>query len=249
MKIRLQMEGKAPLIVDWRHLYSLVILLIEIALISIPADQDVWHPFRRAAHNVAEALYRNFRAAFDDQLIVDMADNPAEGQIPHGKAQEIPGDGLDDVLHEFRTVGFYPFPFLRGADSLIGDGFSAETVFSNAGLHIGELPPRRKGDEEHAAFVGEVDASDFGFNSQPDGCLYGVVYVPLELYDVRISLPPGIDQRLQFFFLQAVIQGAHRFQGTDRSAVSEGEFRDLALLPEMAVDTVLLNRYAKHLGC
>ena len=55
-------------------------LFEKIALISIPADQDVRHPVRRSAHDVAEALYRDFRAAFDDHLIMDMPDDLAEGQ-------------------------------------------------------------------------------------------------------------------------------------------------------------------------
>ena len=159
-----------------------------------------------------------------------MADDLTEGQVLHGKAQKIPGYGLHDVFHELRTVGFDPFPFFRGAYSFISDRFSAEAVFSNAGLYIGELPARGKGDEEHTAFVGESDAADFSLNSLPDGCLYCVVYIPPELYNIRISLSPGIDQWLKFFFLQSVIQGTHRFQGTNGSAVSEGEFSNLALV-------------------
>ena len=176
----------------WRCFTS-TIFSIKITLISISADQDVRHPVRRPAHDVAEALHRDFRAAFDDHLIMDVADDLAGGQVPHSKAQEIPGDCLNDVLHEFRTVRFDPFPFLRGADSFIGDGFSAETVFSNAGFYIGELPTGGKGDEEYAAFVGEAYAADFGFDPLPDGCLYGIIYIPPELYDAWISLTPGVD--------------------------------------------------------
>lgn len=124
---------------------------------------------------------------------MDVANDLAEGQVPHSKAQEIPGDCLNDVLHEFRTVRFDPFPFLRGADSFIGDGFSAETVFSNAGFYIGELPTGGKSDEEHAAFVGEADAADFCFDPLPDSGLYGIIYIPPELYDAWISLTPGVD--------------------------------------------------------
>ena len=149
--------------------------MIKIALISIPADQDAWHPVRRSAHDVAEALYGDLRAAFDDHLIMDMTYNLAEGQVPHSKAQEIPGDCLNDVLHEFRTVRFDTFPFLRGADSL------------------GELSTGGKGDEEHAAFVGEAYAADFGRDPLPDCCLYGIIYIPPKLYDVWISLTPGVD--------------------------------------------------------
>lgn len=107
------------------------------------------------------------------------------------------------------------------------------------GFTLCELTPGGKRDEEHVAFVGEADAAAFSFNPLPDGCLYGVIYIPSELYDVRISLPPGIDQRLKFF-LQAVIKSIHGFQGTNGSAISEGEFRYFAFLTEVAIDSVLL---------
>ena len=64
--------------------------------ISIPADQDARHPVRRYAHDVAEILHGDFRAAFDDHFIMDVADDLAEGQVPHSKAQEIPRDCLND---------------------------------------------------------------------------------------------------------------------------------------------------------
>ena len=48
-------------------------------------------------------------------------------------------EALKAHLVIFRTVRFDPFPFLRGADSFIGDGFSAETVFSNTGFHMGRI--------------------------------------------------------------------------------------------------------------
>ena len=69
----------------WRCFTS-TILLIKIALISISADQDARHPVRRSAHDAAEALHRDLRAAFDDHLIMNMADDLAEGQVPQSKA-------------------------------------------------------------------------------------------------------------------------------------------------------------------
>lgn len=53
----------------------------------------------------------NVRAAFDDQFIMDMFDNVAVLECFHGIAQDIAANGLDDVLHKFRTVGFDAFPF------------------------------------------------------------------------------------------------------------------------------------------
>lgn len=83
-------------------LVFLGIFLIKFALISISAYQDVRHPFRGAAHDVAKFIHRYIGTAFDDHFVVDMSDNPAEGQIFHGIAEKVAGYCLDNVLHKFR---------------------------------------------------------------------------------------------------------------------------------------------------
>lgn len=74
-------------------------------------------------------------------------------------------------------------------------------VFSDTGLHIGELPPGRQGNKEHSAFVGETDTADFCFDPLPDRGLYSIVHISPELNDGRIDLTPGINQWLKLFFL------------------------------------------------
>ena len=76
---------------------------------------------------------------------MDMAADEAEGQVLHREAEEVAGDCLDDVFHELRTVGFDPLPFFVGSDSLIGDGFPAETIFFHLWLDVGECGGRRGG--------------------------------------------------------------------------------------------------------
>ena len=46
-----------------------------------------------------------------------------------------------------------------------------------------------------------------------------------------------------------MVECAHCLQRTDRAAVSESKFGNLAFLPEMGVLSVLLNGYMKHLAC
>lgn len=60
------------------------------------------------------------------------------GFVAVGSEQDVAADGLNDVLHELRTVGFDAFPFLCGSDSFVGDGFAAILVFSDTGFHVGE---------------------------------------------------------------------------------------------------------------
>ena len=50
--------------------------------------------------------------------------------------EDVSADGLDDIHHEFRSVGFNAFPFLLRANAFVGDGFSTELIGANPGLHM-----------------------------------------------------------------------------------------------------------------
>ena len=117
------------------------VFFVKIGLIAVGAEQDVRHPVRRSAHLLTDHIQINIGAAFDDQLIMNMADDEAVPEGFYGVAEDVAADGLDDILHEcneLRTVGFDTFPLLCGSDSFIGDGFAAILVFSDAGFHVGE---------------------------------------------------------------------------------------------------------------
>ena len=114
----------------------LLIFFIKISFIPIASNQDIRHPVWRSTHDIADGFVINILAAFDDELIMDMTADKAVGEVTHGKAEKVSGDCLHDVLYEFRTVAFNSFPFLGGADTFIGYGFTAESIFSNAGLYI-----------------------------------------------------------------------------------------------------------------
>ena len=89
-----------------------LIFFVEWGFVSVTADQDVWHPVWGATHDGTDAFHRGILTAFYDEFVMDMAYNKAERKILHGEAQEISGDCLDNVFHEFGTVGFYTLPFL-----------------------------------------------------------------------------------------------------------------------------------------
>lgn len=88
------------------------VFFIKIGLIPIGAEQDVRHPVRRSAHLLANHTQVNVRAAFDDQFIMNVTDDKAVPESLHGITEDVAADGLDDVLHELRTIGFDAFPFL-----------------------------------------------------------------------------------------------------------------------------------------
>ena len=86
----------------------------------------------------SQTALRATGVAFYNQFIMDMSDYKTMPESLHGITEDIAADGLDDVLHELRSVGFDAFPLLCGANAFVGDGFSAILVFSDAGLHVGE---------------------------------------------------------------------------------------------------------------
>lgn len=88
------------------------VFFVKIGLIAVGTEQDVRHPVRRPAHLLTDHIQVNIRAAFDDQLIVNVTDDKTVPESLHGIAEDVAADGLDDILHEFRTVRFDAFPFL-----------------------------------------------------------------------------------------------------------------------------------------
>ena len=88
------------------------VFFIKAGFVAVGAEKDVRHPVRRSAHLLANHIQVNIRTAFDDQLIMNVTDDEAVPESLHGVTEDVTADGLDDVLHELRTVGFDAFPFL-----------------------------------------------------------------------------------------------------------------------------------------
>ena len=114
------------------------VFFIKAGFVAVGAEQDVRHPVRRSAHLLTYDIQVNVGTAFDDQLIMNVTDDKAVPECFHGVTEDVATDGLDDVLHELRTVGFDTFPLFCGANSFIGYGFAAILVFFDTGLHVGE---------------------------------------------------------------------------------------------------------------
>lgn len=68
---------------------------------------------------------------------MDVPDNEAVPEGFHGVGEDIPADGLDDIFHKFRSVGFDVLPFLCGSYTFIGNEFPAELIDPDPGLDIG----------------------------------------------------------------------------------------------------------------
>lgn len=105
-------------------------------LISVRPKQDVRHPVRGYSYLFTDDFPVNSGIAFDDQFIMDMTDNETVPKGIHSIAEDVVADGLDDILHEFRSVGFNAFPLLCRAHAFIGDGFSAELIGTDPWFRI-----------------------------------------------------------------------------------------------------------------
>ena len=114
------------------------VFFIKIGLVAVGTKQDVRHPIGGSSHLLANHTQVNVRAAFDDQLIMNVTDDKAVPECFHGVTEDVAADSLDDILHELRTIGFDTFPLLCGANSFIGYRFAAILIFSDTGLHVGE---------------------------------------------------------------------------------------------------------------
>ena len=174
----------------------MLVFFIKLSFVAVSAEQDVRHPVRESAHLFTDGLQINSGVTFNNQFIMDMPDDEAMPQGFHSIAEDIAADGLDNILHELWTVGFYAFPLLRRANTFISDGFSAELIGANPGLHIGKPASGRKLDEEHSAFVKEVDSADFSFDSLSNSGFDSAINVPPECCDHWIGITPGVYKRL-----------------------------------------------------
>lgn len=140
---------------------------------------------------------------------MNVSDDEAMPESFHSAAENVPADGLDDIFHEFRPVGFDALPFLCGSYTFIGDGFSAELIDPDAGLYVRKPPAGGKLDEEHSALIKESNAAYFSWNALCDRSFDGTVHIPPECSDHGIRCTPGVYQWLEFFFRQAHVEGTH----------------------------------------
>lgn len=185
------------------------VFFVKLCFVAVGAEQDIRHPFRRPSHLFADCFQINAGAAFDYKFIVDVSDDEAVPEVFHSVAEDVPADGLDDIFHKFRPVGFNAFPFLCGTYAFIGDRFPAELIDPDPGLDIGQPPAGGKLDEEHSALIKEADAADFRWNALCDRSFDGTVYIPPECSDHGIRGAPRVYQWLEFFFRQAHFESSH----------------------------------------
>ena len=143
-----------------------LLLHIKLTLVAIGPELDAREPRWRPAHLLTDRVEGYAGAAFYDQLIMHVADDLTVAQGPHGVGQNVPADGLHDILHELWTVALDPGPVLRGVDPHIGDGLAAETVLAESGFDIGQSAAARQRDEQHAVYHHERDVADPGLRPQ-----------------------------------------------------------------------------------
>lgn len=164
--------------------------------VSIGPEQYSRNPRWRPSHLIADDLIVDILAAFYNQFIMYTSADKAVRKVLHCEAEKIAADGLDDVLDEFRTVGFDSFPFLCGADAHVGDGFTAEGIFFDTGFYVRKHSAREKLNEEHSALVIKVYPTDLCVDPLSYGCFDSPVDILPEGSEHRVRSMPGINQWL-----------------------------------------------------
>lgn len=199
---------------------SFSIFLIERTLETVGAEQKPLCPRRCSRHLLTNGRERGALFAFDDQLVMNMGDDIHVPQRLNGIAENVTTDGLRDVFHEFRTVGFDSRPFLCRSQSHVGNRLTTELVLADARLCIGKPSAARKFDEHHAALADELDAVRDRLAALLDAFLCSSVDCPPEVHDVRICRAPCIYKRLQFIFFHAGLQCAEYLERTRGAAIA-----------------------------
>lgn len=181
----------------------LSLFLVKSTFISISSQFNPRQPGWCSAHLLTDGVEGCVLADFDDKLVVDVADDAAVRQRPHGVAQDIPADCLGNVLAELRPIALNAGPVLGAVHAHVGDALAAKAVHTDLGLDVGQAASARKRDEQHPVTRLEANASDLGRNLLLDGGLHGVVHVPPVLHDARVRAAPHGDQWLKLVLGQA----------------------------------------------
>ena len=178
-----------------------------------------------------------------------MGNNTAVSECLHGIHENISCDCLDSILTKFRAIAFKTFPLFRSTHSFIGHRFTAELVDTHAWLHIGKPSAGRKSHEKESTLIGKLQSCHLSRNMFSYCSLHRSVDIPPHSRNHRICISPCVHERLKFLFGKSHLQSTHTLERTDRTAVTESQFRNLALLAEMTVDAMLFYRNTKHLRC
>ena len=115
--------------------YNCSFLLIKPALIPIGPQEQTADPRRSLAHLITDVLRVDTGRAFYNQLVMHRADNETVPERLHGVSQDVPGNGLRQVLDHFWPIGFQPGP-LAQVGAFVGHTAGTEAVHADARLDV-----------------------------------------------------------------------------------------------------------------
>ena len=139
---------------------------------------------------LTDGIQRDVRTTFNDEFIMDVADDLTAAEGFHGVSQDIPTHGLHDVLDKFWTVRFDPGPVLCGIDPHVGDRLSAETVLADPGFHVREPAAGRQRNEQHTALYYKSDVTNSCLAPLFNRFFDGGIHSPPVGSDVRVTAAP-----------------------------------------------------------
>lgn len=176
--------------------HCISVLFIKVTFVPIGTERKPLCPRWSSTHHLADFRYICIYRAFDDKFIVHVTANPIIPQCPHSRAENIPADRLNDVLHELRSVAFNALPLLRCTNALVSDGFAAELILADTGLDVGKPSAARQRDKQHSALIFKLNAMCVCAKSLSYCILHAAVDFPPEPNYIRVGTAPHIHKRL-----------------------------------------------------
>lgn len=88
---------------------------VKLCFMSVSAEQDAWRPIRGSAHLLTDGFQINSGIAFDDQFIMDVADDETMAEGLHGITEDVVADGKE---------GQHTFLFRDSVSALLSESHS-----------------------------------------------------------------------------------------------------------------------------
>jgi len=126
---------------------------------------------------------------------VDMGDDAEVPEVFHGEGENVPAQGLGQVFHELRAVGFLTGPALLRVQAQEGDALPAVLVLFQPGLRVGQAAAGGEAGKEDSPILFKTEAADAPRCGIPDDGPGRGIHIPPETDDVRIRSAPAVNQQ------------------------------------------------------
>ena len=166
----------------------------------------------------------------------------------HCLCQNVTGNCLRCVLDQPTRVGFLSAPFVVLSHTFVGQAHTTEAIRLFSRFQIGKPSARRKHHPESAGVELKGDLANLLPFPGLESLHRSFLYIPPVLDNLRVGLPPGINDLRQLFLMQSHLQSTHADECSGGATISTSQSCNLPFLAKITIDTVLDDRHMEHLG-